>query len=164
MIPPLQPASPTMPPDQNPSPQTPSPMPEQFRTPAPVPVPDPPAVAPAPLTVVPAQSAPNPGEDPERREAVIEMLRTVYDPEIPVNIWELGLIYALTLDGEGGVIVTMTLTTPNCPVAEDMPGMVRNAVCVLEWVVECRVDLTWEPPWAPEFMSEASRLQLDMWW
>lgn len=114
--------------------------------------------------VVPASTTPNPGEDPVRREAVIDMLRTVYDPEIPVNIWELGLIYALAVDAGGGVVVTMTLTTPNCPIAEDMPGMVQNAVRALEWVTDCRVELTWEPPWSPELMGEAARLQLDMWW
>ncbi|CAK0751471.1 DUF59 domain-containing protein [uncultured Gammaproteobacteria bacterium] len=94
--------------------------------------------------------------------AVIEALHTVYDPEIPVDIWELGLIYRVKVEASGDAEVDMTLTAPNCPVAGDMPEMVRGAVMATEGITECRVELVWEPPWTPERMSEVARLQLDM--
>lgn len=96
------------------------------------------------------------------RRRIIESLRTVYDPEIPVNLYDLGLIYALDIDPTGDVRVTMTLTTPNCPVAESMPGKVRDAVKGVEDVRNAAVTLTWEPPWTGERMTEDARMALDM--
>ena len=89
-------------------------------------------------------------------------LREVYDPEIPVNIYELGLIYRITLDADNNASVQMTLTTPNCPVAEEMPGMIENAVASVEGVKIVKVDLVWEPPWDPSMMAETAKLQLNM--
>lgn len=92
---------------------------------------------------------------------VVEALKKVYDPEIPVNIFELGLIYGIDVTDGGRVAVTMTLTTPGCPVAEQMPGMVEHAV--LEFAPEARevrVDIVWDPPWNPGMMSDAAKLEL----
>ncbi len=94
------------------------------------------------------------------REQVIEALKTVYDPEIPVDIYELGLIYRIDLDAEGNVRIEMTLTAPACPVADVIPDMVKNAVEQVPEVRYCEVELVWEPPWTPERMSEAAKLQL----
>jgi FeS assembly SUF system protein len=96
------------------------------------------------------------------REAVIEALRTVYDPEIPVNIYELGLIYDLRLPGQGAVEIDMTLTAPGCPVAEDMPDMVKEAVEIVPGVRSVKVELVWDPPWDPSRMSEIARLETGM--
>jgi FeS assembly SUF system protein len=94
-------------------------------------------------------------------QKVIEALRTVYDPEIPVNIYELGLVYNVDADPEQGrVEVTMTLTTPNCPVAGAMPGMVEERLRMIEELREVKVNLVWDPPWTPDKMSEAARLEL----
>ncbi len=94
--------------------------------------------------------------------AVIEAIRTVYDPEIPVNLYDLGLIYEMAIAGDGGVKVLMTLTTPGCPVAGEMPGMVAQAVALVDGTGEVEVELTWDPPWTPEKMSEDARLALGM--
>jgi FeS assembly SUF system protein len=91
---------------------------------------------------------------------VIEMLSTVTDPEIPVNIYELGLIYDVVVSADGDVQVTMTLTTPNCPVAESMPGEVENKVGTVPGVRGVAVELVWDPPWTPDRMSEAAKLEL----
>lgn len=96
----------------------------------------------------------------EIREAVIEGLQTVYDPEIPVNIYELGLIYTVDVKPDGYVLIEMTLTSPACPVAGTLPGEVEDRVKAAEGVTGCEVELTWDPPWSPEKMSEAARLQL----
>lgn len=98
--------------------------------------------------------------DDALRERVIEALRKVYDPEIPLNIYDLGLIYDLDIDGQGQVAIRMTLTAPGCPVAQTFPGQVARAVEAVDGVARCRVELTWEPPWTPERASEAARLQL----
>lgn len=99
----------------------------------------------------------------ELRAAVIDALRGVYDPEIPVNIHDLGLIYALEIDeGAGRVRVLMTLTAPGCPVAQTFPQTVETAVRTVPGVNEAEVELVWEPPWTQERMSEAARLQLGM--
>jgi FeS assembly SUF system protein len=101
--------------------------------------------------------------DPKELEArVIEKLRTIFDPEIPVNIYDLGLIYALDVSATGEVHVRMTLTAPNCPVAEGFPDMVQDALWLVEGVNEVTVELVWEPPWGSERMSEAARLQLGL--
>lgn len=93
---------------------------------------------------------------------VIEMLRTIYDPEIPVNIYDLGLIYDLDVQETGEVRVHMTLTAPNCPVAQDFPDMVQNKLWLVDGVYDVTVELVWEPPWGRERMSESARLQLGM--
>ncbi len=93
---------------------------------------------------------------------VIEAMRTVYDPEIPVNIYDLGLIYDMQIS-EGGVVkVKMTLTAPACPVAGEMPGMVARSIRTVEGVTDCDVELVWEPPWNPDMMAESARLTLNM--
>lgn len=94
---------------------------------------------------------------------VISVLRAIYDPEIPVDIYELGLIYDLDVDEDTrDVRVLMTLTTPMCPVAETMPGEVESRLRDIQGVGNVTVDLTWEPPWGPERMTEAAKLELGM--
>jgi FeS assembly SUF system protein len=95
-------------------------------------------------------------------EAVVEALRAVYDPEIPVNIYDLGLIYDLKIDEKGDTVVTMTLTAPACPVAGSMPKEVAERVAAVEGIGEVDVVLTWDPPWTPANMSEVAKLALDM--
>ena len=112
-----------------------------------------------------AQPAPQQMEDePTGLKAdVVSVLRSIYDPEIPVDIYELGLIYDLEVDEDSSdVRVLMTLTTPMCPVAETMPGEVESRLRDIEGVGEVTVDLTWEPPWGPERMTEAAKLELGM--
>ena len=94
--------------------------------------------------------------------AVVEALRGVYDPEIPVNIYDLGLIYDLELDAENNVNIRMTLTAPACPVAEIMPEQVRSAVAKIGAINEVQVELVWDPPWTQDRMSEEARLELGM--
>lgn len=94
-------------------------------------------------------------------EAVIAALKDIYDPEIPVNIYDLGLIYNVEIN-DAHVVVTMTLTTPHCPVAESMPGEVELRVGSVPGVGDCEVNLVWDPPWSPESMSDEARLELGM--
>jgi FeS assembly SUF system protein len=96
------------------------------------------------------------------KDQVIAALRTVYDPEMPVNIYELGLIYDLNVDGEGQAAVRMTLTAPNCPVAGTLPGEVERAVRSVPGVTEVKLELTFDPPWSKERMSEAAKLALGL--
>lgn len=91
---------------------------------------------------------------------VIEMLRTVYDPEIPVNIYELGLIYEIDVDEHGAVDIDMTLTSPGCPVAGSLPGEVASKVRQVEGVTDVNVELVWDPPWSMDRMSEEAKLDL----
>lgn len=93
-------------------------------------------------------------------ERVIDIIRTVYDPEIPVDIYELGLIYEVKIDEEGKADVLMTLTSPSCPVAESMPAEVEEKVRSVEGVTEGKVELTFDPPWDKDMMSEAALLEL----
>lgn len=102
------------------------------------------------------------GEEAASEAEVIDAMRTVYDPEIPVNIYDLGLIYEFEIADNGNVAVQMSLTAPGCPVAGEMPGMVADAVCGVEGVGEVNVKLVWEPMWTPERMSEDARLALGM--
>lgn len=95
-------------------------------------------------------------------EAVIGALKDIFDPEIPVNIYDLGLIYGVDIDADGGVVVTMTLTTPHCPVAESMPGEVEMRVCAVPGVRDAEVNLVWDPPWDPQKMSDEAKLELGM--
>ena len=93
---------------------------------------------------------------------VIEVLRTCYDPEIPVDIYELGLIYEVKTNSEGKVHIRMTLTSPACPVAGSLPPEIEAKVRAMEDVHEAKVEVIWDPPWTPEKMSEAARLQLNI--
>ena len=95
-------------------------------------------------------------------EAVIDALKEIFDPEIPVNIYDLGLIYDLNIDAKGDAVVTMTLTTPNCPVAESMPGEVELRVLSVPGIRDAEVKLVWDPPWDPSKMSDEARLELGM--
>jgi len=95
-------------------------------------------------------------------DGVIAALKEIYDPEIPVNIYELGLIYGVDVDDDGDVTVTMTLTTPHCPVAESMPGEVELRVGAVPGVRDAEVNLVWDPPWDPAKMSDEARLELGM--
>ncbi len=95
-------------------------------------------------------------------EALIEAISQVYDPEIPVNIFELGLIYAIDIADDGHVKVEMTLTAPNCPSAQDLPGQVKDVVEAVPGVKSAEVEVVWDPPWDPSRMSEEARLQLNM--
>ncbi|WP_271439732.1 SUF system Fe-S cluster assembly protein [Pontixanthobacter luteolus] len=98
----------------------------------------------------------------ELHDAVIAALKEIYDPEIPVNIYDLGLIYGVEVDDECDVVVNMTLTTPNCPVAESMPGEVELRAASVPGVRDAEVNLVWDPPWDPQKMSDEARLELGM--
>ena len=109
----------------------------------------------------PAEPAPvEPGGD--LYEAVIEALKEIYDPEIPVNIYDLGLIHDVQVSPESHVKVLMTLTTPNCPVAESMPGEVELRVGAVPGVGDAEVELVWDPPWDPQKMTDEAKLELGM--
>jgi FeS assembly SUF system protein len=98
----------------------------------------------------------------EVQAAIVEVLKSIYDPEIPVDIYELGLIYDVTVSEDGDAVVTMTLTTPHCPVAESMPGEVELRVLSVPGVRDAEVKLVWDPPWDPSKMSDEARLELGM--
>ena len=93
---------------------------------------------------------------------VMDALRTCFDPEIPVNIYELGLIYDVHVDSTGMVTIKMTLTSPHCPAAQSLPAEIEGKVKVAPGVTDVKIDIVWEPPWDPSKMSEAARLQLGM--
>ena len=106
---------------------------------------------------------PEPGEkDPELEARVIEALKTVRDPEIPVNLVDLGLIYELIVQRDGTVYVEMTLTSPTCPVAGSLPGQVQSAVAGVPGVTDVRVKLVWTPPWTQDLMTEEAKLELGL--
>ena len=108
-------------------------------------------------------SAASPGEPGgDLYERVIDALKEIYDPEIPVNIYDLGLIYGVDVTDEGDVAITMTLTTPHCPVAESMPGEVELRASAVPGVRDAEVNLVWDPPWGPNLMSDEARLELGM--
>ncbi len=94
------------------------------------------------------------------RENVLGVIRTIYDPEIPVNIHEIGLIYGLDVDASGAVAIRMTLTSPACPVATTLPPEVEQRVRDVPGVTSCKVEVVWDPPWNPNMMTEAAKLQL----
>jgi FeS assembly SUF system protein len=104
-----------------------------------------------------AQTEPKPTE-----EALIAAISNVYDPEIPVNIYELGLIYTIDINDDGRVKVEMTLTAPACPSAQELPVQVQDAVMSVPGVIDCEVETVWDPPWDPSRMTEEARLQLNM--
>ena len=103
------------------------------------------------------ETTPKPSED-----ALIAAIQTVHDPEIPVNIYELGLIYTIDIHDDGKVKVEMTLTAPACPSAQELPEQVKEAVMAVPGVVDCEVETVWDPPWDQSRMSEEARLQLNM--
>ena len=102
------------------------------------------------------------GEGSDLQADVIEALREIFDPEIPVNIYDLGLIYGVEVDENRDATVTMTLTTPHCPVAESMPGEVELRVSSVPGIRDAEVNLVWDPPWGPHKMSDEARLELWM--
>lgn len=119
--------------------------------------------------VAPSETAPGSGYGPadqDRTDAlkplIVEALSTIYDPEIPVNIYELGLIYEIVADAESRVTVTMTLTSPACPAAQQLPSEARYKTKAVEGVTDAYVDVVWEPPWTKDMMSETAKLALGM--
>lgn len=111
-----------------------------------------------------AQHSALPAEETERLTAdIVAALKTVFDPEIPADIYELGLIYKVDIQDDRGVAIEMTLTTPNCPAAEELPTMVENAVASIPGVGKVDVNIVWEPSWTPDRMSDEARLVLNMW-
>jgi len=111
-----------------------------------------------------AKPTPPPAGEPGGNlyDGVIEALKEIYDPEIPVNIYDLGLIYGVDVTDDSHVVVTMTLTTPHCPVAESMPGEVELRVGAVPGVGDAQVNLVWDPPWDPQKMSDEAKLELGM--
>ena len=96
-------------------------------------------------------------------DEIVGALKTVYDPEIPADIYELGLIYRIDISDERTISVDMTLTTPNCPSAQELPSMVENAVASVPGVRDVKVEVVWDPPWDPSRMSDEARVVLNMW-
>ena len=96
------------------------------------------------------------------KNKIIEEIKKIYDPEIPVNIYELGLIYKIEVDKKNKVDLDMTLTSPNCPVAESLPNQVRESIMKIEGVSDVSLNLVWEPPWTKDKMSEAAKLELNL--
>ena len=96
------------------------------------------------------------------KDKVIKEIKKIYDPEIPVNIYELGLIYDIKVDKENNVKVNMTLTTPNCPVAESLPKEVKDSIMEINEVNKVDLDLVWDPPWDKSMMSESAKLELNL--
>jgi FeS assembly SUF system protein len=122
--------------------------------PDPLPVPDE-----APKTVIAA----DPQKTDALKPAIVQAISTVFDPEIPVNIWELGLIYDIAVDPSGLAVITMTLTAPGCPAAQSLPAEVGTKVKGVAGVTDAKVDVVWEPGWTKDRMSDAAKLQLGMW-
>ena len=98
----------------------------------------------------------------ELKEKIVSEIKKIYDPEIPVNIYELGLIYKIEIDDKNKVEVEMTLTSPNCPVAESLPKMVKDNILMLDGVNDVDLKLVWDPPWTKDKMSEAAKLELNL--
>jgi FeS assembly SUF system protein len=122
------------------------------------------AEAPAVEQTAGGQSSALPAEEIERLTTdIVAALKTVYDPEIPADIYELGLIYKVDIADDRKVVVDMTLTTPNCPSAAELPAMVENAVASVPGVGEVKVNVIWDPPWDPSRMSDEARVGLNMW-
>ena len=96
------------------------------------------------------------------KEKIITEVKKIYDPEIPVNIYELGLIYDIIIEKDNDVKINMTLTTPNCPVAESLPNQVKENIMKVEGVSEVKLNLVWEPPWDKDRMSDAAKLELNL--
>jgi FeS assembly SUF system protein len=121
------------------------------------------ATEPAPNAVVTGESSSLPPEELESfGKELIAAIKTVYDPEIPVDIFELGLIYKVDVADNKDVTIDMTLTAPGCPVAGEMPGMVKDALAVVPGIGEVAVNMVFDPPWTPDRMSEEAKLELNM--
>ena len=122
------------------------------------------SVKPAESSALQNQSEPGPKtQDIEAlREKIVDVLRSIYDPEIPVNIYEIGLIYSVDIDSANAVNIRMTLTSPACPAAGTLPGEVEDKARRVEGVTDVKVDLVWDPTWSPAMMSETAKLQLGM--
>tara|TARA_B100000700_G_C14603989_1_gene650426 strand:- start:257 stop:556 length:300 start_codon:yes stop_codon:yes gene_type:complete len=97
-----------------------------------------------------------------KKEKIIEEIKKIYDPELPVNIYELGLIYEITLENEKSAKIKMTLTTPNCPVAESLPNEVKEGAMQVEGIENVDVQLVWDPPWNKDMMSESAKLEMNL--
>ena len=97
-----------------------------------------------------------------KKEQIIEEIRKIYDPELPVNIYELGLIYDIQVENENSAKIKMTLTTPNCPVAESLPKEVKDSVMQVEGIEEVDLELVWDPPWNKDMMTEAAKLEMNL--
>jgi FeS assembly SUF system protein len=104
----------------------------------------------------------NQEKDSRMKEKIIEVIKTCYDPEIPVNIYELGLIYDVDIDADNNVLVKMTLTSPACPVAGILPGEVEDKIRALPETNDVKVEVVWDPPWNPDMMSDVARYELGM--
>ena len=117
---------------------------------------------PAAADAVERQSA-TPDEMARLTDEIVSALKTVYDPEIPADIYELGLIYKVDIDDDRMVNIEMTLTSPNCPSAEQLPQLIENAVAGVPGVREAKVNIVWNPPWDPSRMSDEARTELNMW-
>ena len=113
--------------------------------------------APAPVSAIPDEQL------SQLTDGIVAALKTVYDPEIPADIYELGLIYKIDIGDDQTVTVDMTLTTPNCPAAQDLPTMVENAVASVAGVGQVKVNIVWDPPWDQTRMSDEARATLNMW-
>jgi len=113
--------------------------------------------APTPASAIPADEMARLTDD------IVAAIKTVYDPEIPADIYELGLIYKVDIDDDRAVRIEMTLTTPNCPSAAELPSQVENAVAGVPGVREAKVEIVWDPPWDPSRMSDEARTVLNMW-
>jgi FeS assembly SUF system protein len=123
-----------------------------------------PAADAAPAGTAPGHGSALPEDEVARlTDEIVAALKTVYDPEIPADIYELGLIYRVDVGDDRAVNVDMTLTTPNCPSAAELPGMVENAVASVPGIGEVKVNIVWDPPWDPSRMSDEARLVLNMW-
>ena len=118
----------------------------------------------APSAQAPEKPSAIPADEMARlTDEIVAAVKTVYDPEIPADIYELGLIYKVDIDDDRLVTIDMTLTTPNCPSAAELPSQVENAVSGVAGVREAKVNIVWDPPWDPSRMSDEARTVLDMW-
>ena len=119
--------------------------------------------APQPTSNASAELVPDAAQTEALKPAILDAIRTVFDPEIPVNIWELGLIYDVAVDAAGVAAIRMTLTAPGCPAAQSLPVEVEQKVKAVDGVTDAKVDVVWEPAWTKERMSDVAKLQLGMW-
>ena len=125
-------------------------------------------VIPPPAPELPAAASsgavvPDAGRTAALQPAILDAIRTVYDPEIPVNILELGLIYDVAVDAAGVAGIQMTLTAPGCPAAQSLPVEVAEKVKAIPGIADAKVDVVWDPPWSKDRMSDAAKLQLGLW-
>ena len=129
----------------------------------PLPVMQPDKPEPPASTTETAALVPDADRTAELKPQIVQAISTVFDPEIPVNIWELGLIYDVLVDAKGVAGIRMTLTSPGCPAAQSLPVEVANKVKAVPGVTDAKVDVVWDPPWDKDRMSDAAKLQLGMW-